>query len=215
MKAMIRVLGALLAFIAVAAVAGGLAIGAVWLLTTPSALRGEVLSVLDPTTQAAAEPSVYTVAPSAGCVTATPPAGPDGAPHPRAEAPASRHAYELPGCATAEDAVAYVEVVFARDAEDIAYPQAEAELRTERFATCAWTLEWLNADTVADAARRDAAASWLADPANRAAVVEWGTGTDHNLLDRGAQAAASGDRALVDEARSRNCEPEMGLYLAY
>lgn len=215
MKSVGRVLGALLAFVAVAAVAGGLAIGAVWVLTNPAKGPAEVLTVVEGTTEAAI-PTVHTLGPSAGCVSYDPPKDAEGAPFPQAsEVPSAATEYTLPGCVTIADAEAYVATIFARDEEDLWDYQNEANLRTERFATCAWTMEWLNAHTVGDDDRMSTASTWLNDPANQVAHAANDTGGVINLLNRGAQAAAVGDRVLVEEAKQRNCEPEMGLYLAY
>ena len=209
-----RVLGALLAFLGVAAVAVGLAFGAVWLFANPVGQSGSVLTVVEPTAETEA-PTIRTVAPNAGCVSFTAPTSPEGDELPRGDAPASEVDYALPGCLSADDATAYVEYSFARDEEDIWAPQTEANLRTERFATCAWVLDWLNADSVDDQSRMDAAAAWLADPANQVAHAASGTNGAVNLLNRAANGAAEGDRSLVEEAKERTCDPDMGLHLAY
>ena len=214
MKAMAKVIGALLGFIVVAAVAAGIAIGAVHLLTNPSARVTEVLSVVDPTPTQEVAAVAQTLAPSAACVARTQPKDADGNELPRIGAHWSQFDYEYPECLTADDAQAYVETIFARE-EVIDWPQYEADLRTEQFATCAWILDWLNAETVGDAGRMDTASSWLGDAQNQVATKAHDTGGQVNLLNRTATAAASGDRAIVEEAKARTCDPTMGLHLQY
>ena len=80
-----------------------------------------------------------------------------------------------------------------------------AEVSFEHQARCAWVYEWLAADTVADTPRATAAAAMLQESAHwPATVASDGGGFVDHLLDV-ANAAATGDRTVVEYQEQSEC----------